>query len=341
MKDLSMTRLAAADPVPNMPSGLDARAQADLERITGTWSTARTPDTGTRRSTIGPSRRLLLAAGAVTLTGLLTAALVLGVGVRGGGPPALAATPTALTVLGPDTLTAAGLAPGMSAAAALGVIADRTERLANDVGTGPYARITTEGWYLNTTVDGETVTSKVVPSRTTTWRAKDGSGRSVTQTLPPGSDAGKPRENSLNPGGSYWLGGITADGLATQLEVAHPPDNGPAERFFAVADLSREQPLSPELRAVVLRYLGATPGLTDTSMVRDRAGRTGLAISLDNQLGGLPNRQTLVVGTDDGRILASEETLTQTAGALNVPIPSVISYTTFLDARFVTTPTSD
>ncbi|WP_203888102.1 RNA polymerase sigma factor [Planotetraspora kaengkrachanensis] len=74
------------------------------------------------------------------------------------------------------------------------------------------------------------------------------------------------------------------------------------------------------------------PGLRYEGTTTDRAGRTGRAFSLDSDHGGLPNRKTLIVDPADGRIVDEEETLTETAGRLGVPIPSVISYTVYLEA---------
>jgi hypothetical protein len=42
---------------------------------------------------------------------------------------------------------------------------------------------------------------------------------------------------------------------------------------------------------------------------------------------GLPQRQILMFDTTTGALLASENLLTKTAGALGVAVPSVISYT--------------
>ena len=49
---------------------------------------------------------------------------------------------------------------------------------------------------------------------------------------------------------------------------------------------------------------------------------------------GLPERRTLIVDPDDGRILGSETLLTETAGRLNDSLPSVIHYTTFRSAHY-------
>jgi hypothetical protein len=70
-------------------------------------------------------------------------------------------------------------------------------------------------------------------------------------------------------------------------------------------------------------------------MVTDREGRTGLAVHVDTDMGGLPERRTLVIDPASGTVLASETELTESAGALNVRVPSVIAYTSFLGSAYV------
>jgi hypothetical protein len=56
---------------------------------------------------------------------------------------------------------------------------------------------------------------------------------------------------------------------------------------------------------------------------------------LDSDLGGLPNRRTIVLDGATGEALGWEQTLTEDAGLLSVPVPSVISYSVLVEARFV------
>ena len=117
--------------------------------------------------------------------------------------------------------------------------------------------------------------------------------------------------------------------IAEQLALGHPASDGPAERLVAVDDLLRDQPMRPTVRAAVLRYLADTPTLALAGTTTDRLGRPGVAFSLDSDLGGLPTRCTMVVDPGTGRVLGSEQVLTTTAGALDVPVPSVIGYTAY------------
>jgi hypothetical protein len=87
----------------------------------------------------------------------------------------------------------------------------------------------------------------------------------------------------------------------------------------------------------MLRYLSTVPGLTVLGQVTDRAGRSGVGFAVESDYSGLPTRYTVIIDPDDGRLLDCEETLTTTAGNLNVPIPSVISYTVLVSSRYTPT----
>lgn len=65
----------------------------------------------------------------------------------------------------------------------------------------------------------------------------------------------------------------------------------------------------------------------------DRAGRRGQAFAYDVDR-SLPKRWILIVGSQDGRLLALEEVLTKEAGKLNIRPPAVIGYTLFLNQEW-------
>jgi hypothetical protein len=332
--------LRAADPVAGASRELDERATTDLARILATPRQTPAAAGGPRRRSLRisiPRPRLaftVLAAAVLAVVAIALTAVFPG----GGGQAAYAATPGELAVLDGAAFAAAGLDSAASAPQLLKVIAGRAAAAPDDTGAGRYARIRTESWDLFTRVDGEQVTSEVVPQAMTTWTAADGSGQTTRSYLWPDGDTDtETTERPAGPTLMWPLGALSSDPalLAQQLEGAHPVANGPAERLVAVQDLYREQPLTPQVRAAVLRYVAATSGLEVTGMVLDRAGRTGLALHLDNSLGGLPNVETIVIDPADGRVLAAETRLTETAGALNVRVPSVISYESYLEAAYV------
>jgi hypothetical protein len=317
------------NPVPHAPAApLDERARDDLARILAT-----PPAAEARRPRVRRPRRLVLTAAAAT--GLAAAMVVTGTGTHWPlgihipfGGSAYAATPP------PLVYTPAGT----DAAAALREIAARTAGLPDDTGTGRYAYVETRDWDLWTTVDGDRpVHSEVVESRNRKWSADDGSGRSWTRYRAP-LHLPEVEDSTYGPGelGLMWpLRSLPADdkGIARALELGHPVENGPAERLVAIDDAYRQMPLPPATRAAVLRYLAATPGLELAGRVTDRAGRSGLAVFIDDD-SGLPTRHTLIFDPDDGRLLGEEEMLTTRAGKLNVKVPSVIGYTTYLDSHY-------
>jgi hypothetical protein len=322
-------RLRQANPVPagpTAPVALDERARTDLDRILGGHQ-GTTHLSGGRRHR-RPSRLTAARVAAVLLIGLLgTAAVVL---KGGGGDPATAATPPPLHYEKPAT--------DVDATVLLHEIAARAEQRPDRTGKGRYSYTERKGWYLSTTVDGEQVTSEVVPQFRRAWTASDGSGRLVDEWTFADGDT-KYSDRTEGPGKLAVprpSGSLSTDPaqLAAQLSVGHPVSNGPAERLVAITDLHQHTPVPPRLEAAVLRYLADTPGLVVSGDVTDRAGRRGVAFSLESAYSGLPTRYTLIVDPDTGDLLGREDMLTVTAGKLRVPVPSVISYTVFLDARF-------
>ena len=311
----------AADPVRDVPPDLDARARQDLARIVAT------PPVAAR------SRRLLkfgLAVAAATTAALAVQAGVVDLWPAGLNLPsgrAYAATPPRLAATPMDG----------DAGTVLHDIAARTATLPDDVGSGRYAFVETRGWHLWSRIQNDQpVHSDVVEQRVRSWTADDGSGRTwkrvrVPLHLPDVDDSLR------EPGPLMWpLRSLPADdaGLERTLAIGHPVENGPAERLVAVRDAYGQMPLPPAVRAAVLRFVAATPGIRLAGRVTDRAGRPGIAVSLDSDYSGLPTRYTLIFDERDGRLLGDEEMLTTTAGKLNVPVPSVIGYTTYVDAHY-------
>lgn len=331
--------LRAVNPVPPSRAGhpaLDGRARDDLTAILASAPHAEIAAHAAARPvsvrTAGWVRRAALVGGlaVVSAAGLVVGGVATGHDwLPGGRAVAYAATPRPLDY---QPIGDASKGPAL-----LKAIAARTGRLSDDTGTGRYSYVELRSWHLWTAVDGQRVTSEVVPQQTRTWRASDGSGRIETATLR--ASATSYRTEDYGPGelAALWpAGSLSSDDrtLAAQLASGHPATNGPAERLVAVQDAYQQMPLRPDVRAALLRYLARTPGLEVTGNVADRAGRLGLAFSLESDYSGLPTRYTLIIDPGNGRLLGSEEMLTRTAGKLNVPVPSVIGYTVYLEADY-------
>lgn len=337
---VTFDRVRALDPAKEQSSGsvqLDERARRDLDVI---LNTPQQPTRHTQRAVddsrapwysraAQPPRRVVVAVAVTAL--VLGAAGIAGLILLGSGERAYAATPAALHYT---------TVPGASASTMLRGIADRTEQRHDPVGQGNYTMVEIQSWDLFTRVDGQQASSTVIPQVTRTWRAIDGSGRVETIALTP-----EGRQHTLQtyqPGqlATMWAPGSLSDNpsvLARQLTQGHPTQNGPAERLVAVADAYRAMPLTSPVRAAMLRYLAATPGIAPTGHTTDRAGRQGIAFSVQSDLSGLPTRYTMVIDPATGSLLDSEQTLTTTAGKLNVAVPSVISYTLYLRSTYTNT----
>ena len=185
-----------------------------------------------------------------------------------------------------------------------------------------------KSWDLFTRV-GDEVTSTIVVTESESWRAANDSGAIVHKR------GGKTETMELQPGqiGMWHDRPPTGtDQAAAWLKMGHPAENGPAEVMVAITDLARERVLTPAERAAVLRVLARVPGLMANGEVEDRAGRIGQAFSLNSRYTGLMTRYTLIVDPATGEFLGFEQMLTENAGKLNVKIPSVIGYESYLVA---------
>ncbi|GGS48982.1 hypothetical protein GCM10010156_04550 [Planobispora rosea] len=301
-------------------------------------------------ATRGGSRAPALAR-RMLISGLATAAAATAVAVLSTldrTATAHAATPPPLAYSGTGT---------RSAHEALLEIADRAARLPDDTGTGRYLYTRTRGWHLGSVVNGRSVRSAVVPVLTERWTAQDRPGRIRTVTSHPEFPSEESRaawEAEGRPGlepqvsdetldlPPRWRPGDLvpdAERLSAALGWAGPPESGAAELLVTIADLYREQPVRPAVRAGVLRLLSGLADLRYEGTVVDRAGRPGVAVSLESDHGGLPNRHILIFDGRTGELLGEERTLTATAGELDLPVPSIISYTLFLDAGKSISPT--
>jgi hypothetical protein len=238
-------------------------------------------------------------------------------------------TPTAYAAT-PRLLHYHASAEAQAAPLLLRQLADRADKQPGSP-AGRYQFLDIESWSLWTRVDsaGEG-RSRVMPSTVQSWVADDGSGRTVRV------QDGRRESRILAPG--EWARMYDVATLSTnpavltdQLAVGHPIGNGVAERFVAVTDLWKQEAPRPPLQAAMLRVLADQPELVNRGTVTDRAGRKGVAVSVDSAYSGLPTRYTLILDPATGMLLDYEEMLTTTAGELNISIPSVIAYTVWLN----------
>ncbi|RCW40219.1 hypothetical protein DFQ14_112100 [Halopolyspora algeriensis] len=287
------------------------------------------------------TRRAVLAGAAATV---LVAGGLVWTTAGPNAPEGYAATPPLLEITPPQR--------DLPAAERLHAIADRAEVSGVPKGApGQTEYIKMENWYLHSQIDNSGTVSVIQPSTFRLWRHADGSGRSVIRAQPPqfrseagrekwaGDTSGSERVHRWGAGERtyYWdeRPPVDADALRRWLRQRPSGQTEPLRTFSAITDLLRNRVLLPQERAAVLRVLAELPGMRYNGTTRDRAGRPGRAFSLESDGSGLPTRYTFILGPDNGRFLGYEEMLTTSAGKLNVPIPSVISYSIFLERKFV------
>ncbi|MFF1873486.1 hypothetical protein [Kitasatospora herbaricolor] len=202
------------------------------------------------------------------------------------------------------------------------------EGLADGAGGGQ-SHLRWRQWALWTRTEAGGTSSKVVPEELDLVRSPGGAKltRFLVDEGPASATEQVPQET--------WQGEVpqSVDALRAWLRSRTPGVDGPAGAAEAVHDLVTERVLSPGQRAAVLRLLAALPGMAVSGEVVDRAGRPGVAFSADSAAGGLPTRYTFIVDPVSGQLLGQEETLTESAGKLNVPVPSVIGYDAYLVAQ--------
>lgn len=261
--------------------------------------------------------------------------------------PAYAATPAPLTYEAIDDAASAVDHLGRVAAAA------GTDAPTRGLQPPTMEHLRIVCWQLHGQISGRTTTSAVVPVERESWRAPDNSGRVTARWHrpeftsaadrrawrdegSPGADAA-PRSEDY-PAGQFpamWPHRPPSDPalLNRWLQHNHNTDAWPAAAPTAISDLLRERVLAPDERAAVLRLIAGLPGVEFTGAATDRAGRHGHAFSIVSAHSGLPTRHTFIVDPATGRFLAYEQMLTTTAGNLNVAVPAVIGYETYLTAE--------
>lgn len=246
-----------------------------------------------------------------------------------GSAPAVAATPRPLHYM----------APGPGAPSGRATILQLAKAAAHHpapptASGGAYAYVKTVGWYLDSAIGGGTITSRVVPQLSQSWLRPNGSGRVVHVT------DGRVDDFEVRSGPPLFVLSSNPTVLARQLAVGHPASNGPAEKFVAFTDTARQQPIPPPAEAAILRLLARIPGLINNGTVIDRAGRRGIAISLDSAYSGAPTRYTLIFNPYTGQLLGEDDTVIRTAPALHLRPGSVISYFMITKTGYVSNTTS-
>lgn len=294
-----------------------------------------------------PRRRLVLAAGGVVLA---VAAGAVALETAREPQPAYAATPAVLTYGPPASAEPASVRLRRLAEVAAGQPAP--ERPA-----GTAEHLESANWFLNSSITGGRTTSAVVPEQWRSWRADNGAVRMVKKALPPtfrseadrrewqrrgGRTDSSEEVHDYTPGEFYsrWAGTVPTDAAALRswLTTGASAHEAPVQYLEDIAELAGVRLLNPAQRAAALRLLADLPGITVSGTVTDRAGRTGEAFSITSDAHGLPAQYTVIVDPRSGALLGYEAVLTERAGMLNVTIPAVITYRSYLVAGYTAMP---
>ena len=312
-----------------MPTPQQAR-----ERIARVLAVARARQAARRSS----RRRLLALAGGGAVTAAAAAVGLLAVDLHR-TRPAYAATPRALAITAPRAGD-----PGRGS----------LEQIAGAAGNAGDAtavdHLVTDRWDLNSTIDGRTVTSAIVPSRRQLWHTSEDQARTIEEYLPPQFPTATDRDNWRSDGSPS--GGVTREvypaGTFPAAFRGRPPlqpgaladwlsraDTSDVAIINGTADLLNERALTGPERAALLRVLARRTALTYAGTTVDRAGRPGQAFTITSRSSGAEVTHLLVVDPGTAAILAYEQILTAGADALRVRRPAVISYRTYRTAEFV------
>jgi hypothetical protein len=287
----------------------------------------------TPRNPARAGRRLVLAAAALAVAAGATAGAY-SLTRHDPAPPGQAADPTVATSqatelnLGPVVRPAA-----MQYAKNPPAAGDRLRALADGISAAPYESASGRYTYIHTVGwnavfdDAPGGTAQVIrPQDKQLWYAADASGRIRTTPLPavypneqsrqywqqhtaaptPGATrTAGPRVDDLPAGMAGPTKPLPTDParLAPMLDVDTVAQHGTQGVFLAVRNLCSFYAMPQQTRAQVLRILADQPGISWRGTVTDRAGRAGVAISVD----GATTQEILIFDPHTGTLLAWDE----------------------------------
>lgn len=203
---------------------------------------------------------------------------------------------------------------------------------ARSVSENRYAYVKRRSWSVPSQPAGRPA-SVVRPTVTESWLRADGTGRVLSAT----STGAGSRTQDLKVGTGPPLPELTRvpAALASRLGLGYPGPAAPEGQFALVADVADRQPVTGPAQATLLRLLSRLPDLVNNGTVVDRAGRPGVAVSVNSTYLSAPARFTLIFNGATGQLAEEDVTLTGSPGSLDVRPGSVLAYTTFLASGWV------
>lgn len=237
-------------------------------------------------------------------------------------------------------------------------LSERASQLAAvDPPPNGYVYLAQQSWYLAVAV-GKSVSTKVVPTVTETWRSAAGPQLSIETPAAPLSAGlpspaersqslravahGRPVRERLSPrevAPFASVSGLSSQPRALFRQLADPGHFGwPTSLTNPVAVghamnslveyLDYSAP-SPAFLGSLYRMLALVPGVSDAGRVTDRAGRPGIAIAVPTGGKGYWHSFRLIVDPSSGRLLDVED-IQLVRSALAIKPPFVYSYVVYL-----------
>ncbi|WP_432981901.1 CU044_5270 family protein [Dactylosporangium sp. CA-233914] len=321
MFDTSSTKalLGPADPARGLPIPPPHARAVDLIAVAEATVNIDAPSGVRRRRILVPVAAGVAAAGLIA-TGVVASGLTDGNPSGGTAGQATGPTPTrtaaATPTLGPVIRPVAFEIDKQPPATGdqLRALAAQLAPSRCDTTTGKYTFIHTIGWnaVFDDTPDGKS--QRIIPSERWEWRAADGSERIRTTFLPavypneesyqyfqkhPVQPTGTPAAdvNDLPPNPNRTIAPLPTD----PAEIAKRLAGG--DPFLKVRDWFTTRAVPLATRAELLRILANTAGVVWRGETTDRAGRKGLAVSLDDERA----RHVLIFDPRTGEMLAWDD----------------------------------
>jgi hypothetical protein len=191
-----------------------------------------------------------------------------------------------------------------------------------------YGYVRREDWSLSAG-PGRPGRARLLPATTSSWLAASGQG--LVQTRRPGDS--EPMVN--RPTAGHPLPSLTETTTPSTLGFGAP---GSAQEVLQLVTLAQSQPVPPHLLSAVLLSLAGLPGLSNRGSVVDRAGRPGIAVSINLANTATPRRYTLVFDPRTGALDECDEELLEDSSRLDAQAGAVVAYMVFLDAGYTSRP---
>jgi hypothetical protein len=297
-------------------------------------------------------RGVVLAAGAVAAA----AALVLGLVQPWHSSPAAATPPPILDF---EFANAANIAyaPGKDATAELQRLARIAAKSRPPAGSGRVQHIVTDNYFESIEGDKETTKTVLIPQILQLSLRPDGSVKTIQRDGAPLSPSGRglPKHGEWDKSPRLSGDNLPADSMDPEF-AANLPHDVPGLRAALLKDAYCHSTkldtvstnclferinaiyttwiVTPQLSSRMWTLLSTESGVRLLGSVTDRAGRSGVGISLiaSNEP---QTRHILIVSPTTGQLLGSEDILIKTTSKSDVKAPAIATFTAILDARYV------